>query len=170
MKRKILFLLTALLIIGSAGIYAYYSYVAEKSNKITIGYNDVDIVEDYDPPEELIPGITFKKQVIARNTGTTESYIRVLAKVSGDPRISQYVSMDFNTEDWEDGQDGYYYFKYSEMPNLTTTPLFNQVSISNEAPAELLKDFDILVYSESVQAEGHKDYHEAWKEFVSDHN
>ena len=62
---------------------------------------------------------------------------------------------------------GYYYYTEPVEPNESTETLFKQVKVQN-ASNEDVKAFNVLVYSETVQAQGYADYEAAWADFLSE--
>ena len=75
-------------------------------------------------------------------------------------------TLDINTADWEkNNTDGYYYYKHILPVNVSTSSLMKTVKIADDAHLDELEDFDIIVYSESVQSDGYTDaqYLEAFK-------
>ena len=145
------------------GITAYFTDADQKENLTTIGGNEIEITEEFDPPEELKPGITFNKYPCVRNTGTVPCYVRMFAEVN-DSSVGQYTTFQFDNDKWTTKkEDGYYYYKNVLKVGETTEPLFTTVSISDSINDSKLKDFDIIIYAESVQSEGFSDYDAAWK-------
>lgn len=136
---------------------AYFSHINTKENKITIGENDIMIVETFSPPEEWMPNTIYKKNVKVRNTGTVPCFIRVYIALSDS---DMPATMDYNTEKWIKGDD-YWYYKGIVLPGADTNSLITQVNIGNANPAQL-KSFNIIVYAESVQAEGYKSIYDAF--------
>ena len=66
--------------------------------------------------------------------------------------------MTFNTEDWTEKQeDGYHYYKHILPVGVTSPALMTAVKIADDAHLEELEDFQIIVYSESVQSEGYQE-------------
>ena len=65
--------------------------------------------------------------------------------------LSFGVTLDvYKRQDWSRRQkDGYYYYHRALAAGETTEPLFTTLSAKKD-----LKDFRIIVYSESVQAQG----------------
>jgi len=144
-------------------VTAYFMSADEAANVFRTGYVDSEIVEDYDPPPVLIPGISFKKNVAVRNTGTCPSYVRIQA-VFSDGDMEKQCTLDWNTEDY-DYKEGYYYYKKILETGETTEPLFTSVKVSENAEAEDMKNFEILIYAEAYQSAGSDNYAEAWRHF-----
>ena len=62
--------------------------------------------------------------------------------------------MDFDTKDWTQADDGYWYYAGIVEPGAVTSSLFTKVTIG-DIEEEQRKTFDIILYAESVQAEGY---------------
>lgn len=146
-------------------VSAYLADGEQIENRLTIGGNQIEIREEFDPPEELTPGSTFTKSVRVENSGHSECYVRVKA-VFSDSNTGQHCSLDWNTTDFNYcAEDGFYYYRYKVMPKELTAYLFTTVTVSPEAPPEQLGEFSILVYAESCQAVGFATGDEAWAYF-----
>lgn len=166
-KKKIIFSLLALLAVVSIGIvYAYFTGSANKNNQFSIGGNEVEIIEEFEPGDETKPGDVFTKKPSVMNTGSVPCYVRAFAEFN-DNAVAQCASVDWNNTAWTVKQeDGFYYYKTVLQPGEVTEPLFTQVAISSDADPELVKKFDIIVYAESVQSEGFSNYEEAFYSLI----
>lgn len=149
--------------IGNA--VAYMSDGDTAINHITVGGNRVEIVETFNPPSELLPGISFQKDVKVENVGPSDCYVRIKA-VYTDSDMGKYCSVDFNTADYEyNATDGFYYYKQILKSGESTPSLFTTVTLSNEISTAEIKDFDILIYTESYQSAGFNEYDKAWAHY-----
>lgn len=88
---------------------------------------------------------TTKKDVKIQNTGDTEAFIRAsivitwqrynettqMYEVCYDSPTSDDYVIDLNSSDWFLGSDGYYYYKNSVKPGLTTSNLINSITPVN---------------------------------------
>ena len=165
-KPKLAIVLAALAcILCVGGISAYLISQDQKVNQVTVGECKIKVVEEFTPPEELKPGISFTKDVKAVNLGPNDSYVRIKA-VFTDGNMKNYCSVNYNTTDFDyNEKDWYYYYKNVLKDGEKTPSLFTTVSIAQDAPQAELKDFDILVYTENYQSEGFASYSEAWAHF-----
>ena len=120
-------------------------------DRITIGQNDVMIEEDFTPPKQWQPDTTYEKDVKVRNTGSVPCYIRVYAALS-DTAIPAH--MDFDTKDWTQADDGYWYHNSIVEPGSRHLQSVHEGDDWN-IETESQKTFNIIIYAESVQAEGH---------------
>ena len=69
-------ILAALIIAGSS--FAWFTSKDEVTNRLTATANyGVSVVEDFTPPEDLIPGQKVNKDVSAVNTGNVGAYVRL---------------------------------------------------------------------------------------------
>lgn len=169
-KTMVACLLALAALLGFGAVYAYLTYQKSLMNRFTVGVNEITVTEDYNPPDEIIPGkeTEFKKAVNARNTGNTPCYIRVRLEYS-DSDMMQYCENILNDHsapagDWGDfieeysegnwvyGTDGYYYYTKKVEPGESTSYLMETVRVNApiDAPEEL-NDFEIYVYMESIQ-------------------
>lgn len=183
-KKVVLGVAACLLMLGiSFGTtYAYLISSDSVTNEFVVGENNVQIVEDYEPPEKLEPGITFKKTPYIENTGNLPCFVRVRVDFS-DSRAKEFCELlEMDEENWEyDPADGYYYYKKllepkkSTADDYKTTPLFTSVYVKKDKEdgtsyemADMIA-FDILIYAESCQHTDHEgdcaaeEYKTSWK-------
>lgn len=172
-----------LLLCVTVGAVAYFTDIDELHNEFEIGYVETPPQEEYNPPDELIPGEKFLKKVWIANTGKVDCYSRVLVKFT-DHDMERFCIVDYNTTDYVYNEDDGYYYLINKLevgetsPNLfTTVTLKEKYDIDGDGVEESLteedmKEFDIMVYVESFQsmynnAESGEsreftDYKEAW--------
>ena len=160
----IIFCVSIFLWLSMAGISAYFISTDTATNILTIGGNSIEITEDFPTPDPE-PGSSHRKVVQITNTGTVDCYVRVFATFSNSD-MGDYCTVDWNTSDWiYDEEDGYWYYKRAITTGEKTPALFTLVSISSEISEEEMKDFDIIIYAESIQSMGFEGYQNAWDEF-----
>ena len=170
MIMTILFIILVVLITAVTGIYALFTDKETRSNTMTVGYNNIEIIEDFQPPEEIKPGISFKKDVKVKNTGNCSCYFRVKA-VFTNCDMMNYCHIDFNNNNFDYNEsDGYYYYKEKINVGDISYSLFTTVSIDENSEQSDLKDFDILIYAESYQSDGFDNYSSAWQNFQQNKN
>lgn len=144
-------------------ICAYLTDADVATNKMRIGGNHIQITEDFEPPKEVIPGVSFKKNVQIKNLGPSDCYVRVKA-VFSDSDMGKYCEVDWNTTDWiYNEMNGYYYYNHSIVKGESSTSLFTTITIKEDTPETAIKDFEIIIYAESYQSEGFDTYIEAWE-------
>lgn len=153
MKKKIIALVTiaALLAISVTGTLAYFTDQKTAHNEITMGKVGIAIEEtttdgsgaEIPWPEGGVIGVmpgdaTPKKVVVVSAPGTQKVWIRVKAEISMncpnapadfEPDLS-LVTLDYNTTDWTDGGDGWYYYNAPLAAGEETAPLFTTVTLS----------------------------------------
>lgn len=138
-----------LLILLVVGINAYFTSQDEQINQVRVGENVTEIEEIYDPPQTMKAGSDYTKEVTVRNQKAVPCYVRVFADVTP-PTAKDGLEADWNQTDWSERQaDGYYYYKNVLSVGEATEPLLTTLHAT-----ENLDDFSMIVYSESVQAEG----------------
>ena len=169
MKLKtgtIIFVIISLIVtIATCGIYAYLTSSDSITNILTIGDNNTSIEETFTPPESIKPGDTIKKEVMVKNNGSMPCYVWVSLLISN-KNISDKIILNLNTTDWEQKADGYYYYKKVLPVGNTTTKLLSSVAIPSSVSVSEIGDFDIIVYSESVQQGNNNNYSDAWEVFA----
>ena len=144
-------------VVISGGTTAYLMCKDSALNIFPVGSQVSAIDESWDPPETMTAGKKYTKKVCVKNTGTVDCYVRVFAEPE-DAGMSNSVSIDWNTDNWTEKQsDGYYYYKSVLSPGEKTKPLFTTISATKD-----LKEFDMIVYEETVQAAGSQSPQEAF--------
>ncbi len=148
-----------------SGVAAYMADADKARNQFTIGGVNVELTEEFNPPEKLTPGVVIEKDVKVTNTGPNSCYVRVLAVFSNSD-MGQYCTVDWNTTDWVYNEnDSYWYYTKAIIDGEVTTSLFTTITLSEEIPEAAIKDFDMIVYTESYQADGFADYQSAWANY-----
>ncbi len=195
-KTELLVLFAGLFVIsGSVGLtWAYFTQNSLLKNKLNAGSNEIEIVENYEPPERLEVGETiFRKRMEVKNTGRIPCYIRVFADFSDyEIRDRSEFSPDgsvfypaaeyqeylpepwqFISEEEDELLGGYYYYGDILEVGEKTVPLLEKVKCSFER-ADQIHPFDILISAESVQIRdrfgetfmGEAAHLQAWREFL----
>lgn len=156
--------LTAVLASGSLSVangsaLAFLSSVSDPAvNDFSVGLNTVEVDEEFDPVPDEDGRVT--KTVRARNTGDCPCYVRAL--------VLPGLSSDFSSVEWCDGpwgepdSDGYRCYGEVLMPGAVTKPLMTGVHVADGALDRSGGDPQVLVYMESVQAEGFEDASQAF--------
>ena len=148
---------------ASGTVHAYFTDRDSAVNLTVIGGNRIEVVEEFTPPEKVVPGSVFTKAVRVKNIGHTSCYVRIRA-VFSDSNVGQYCSLDWNTTDFVYcADDGYYYCTKAMDSGELTEYVFTTVAVSPEAPSGDLTEVSILVYAESCQSAGFENYSAAWE-------
>lgn len=177
MRKKRLVIVSLLSCLGLVGAsfgltYAFLFADTAKPNVFTVGKNEVEIEEDFEPPTDLEKCTGFKKVVQIKNTGNISCYVRVRVDFSDSDALA-FCTPDYDSdaifskgEPWYYCEaDGYYYYKDALPPfkkdevNGITSPLFKWVDVEENA-AKI--NFDIMVYSESCEAGDYSGFWQAW--------
>lgn len=156
-------LLFVLLAVIAAAVSAYLADGDRKENHFSVGNNKIIVDETYEPVE---PGSKTVKKPQAENTGSVECYVRgriILSNSRAAEFMDYYMdgSSGMNTEDWREGEDGWFYYQKILNTGEKTSPLFTHIRLKENIP-DVLKDFTIDVIFESVQSEGFEDVREAF--------
>ncbi len=150
MKRKLLFLASAVicLSIAATGTLAYFTGEYRQTNVITTGsvdialqeWGDEEETEPFVDPSGVMPGTDVTKIPEVVNTGSSAAWIRVKVEkkiLTGGKEeapadeVEKLIGLDIDTEAWT-YRDGYYYYKSELEPDASTTPVFTKVSISKD--------------------------------------
>lgn len=174
-KKKLILAIAACVLVCALSFGVTYSYLiakAEATGKLYVGENQIKLTEDFEPPAELAPGISFKKAPTVENSGNIPCFVRARADFSTSLASDLCEPLDIDTENWQfNEEDGYYYYKNILEPNEKTSPLFTTVSLKSEIDGVKLTtddmlDFDIYIYTESIQHTDHDGECEA-NEFIT---
>lgn len=170
-KKKMLavagIVLVAAMLVG--GTYASWNARGEAINVINTGALAAAIEEVYNPPKDLIPGVDVEKVVNVKNTGGVDIVVRVsVEKAWGESRdvngnlivnrnlLPENIEIAYNTRYWEDGGDGYFYYRGILKPGESTRePLFSTFKVKDDVGNEYKNvEADIVVKMQALQAGG----------------
>lgn len=136
-------------------VSAYLADRNEKNNVLQVGDNTSTIEEKFDPPDTVTPDTTYNKTVSVRNQTDTPCYVRVFVEKD---QSEIPLSIAFDTKHWTEKQaDGYYYYRTVLEGKKKTEPLFTSVTTGKTE-----ETFQILIYEETVQAQGFQTPQEAF--------
>lgn len=156
----------------ATGTLAYFTDSTIAHNVITSGAVDIDLIEkqlipgdngedtyvDYptETIEGVMPGMQVSKIVTVQNN-EQKAWVRVKVTPTitlngqGTPNTA-FIELDFNEEDWEEGDDGYWYYKKPLDEGETTEPLFTTVTFSKDMGNEYQNcTVAIQVEAEAIQ-------------------
>lgn len=150
--------LLLMVFLSASGIHAYLTDQEWKENQLGIGWNDVEIKEDFPVPDPQRKEI--KKEVSFTNTGPVDCFVRAKLVFSSS-QIQDAVSLNLNTDDWKQETDGYYYFQRPVSSGEETDKLLYGITIEKDVEQEE-KNFSLAVYVETVQAGTETDAVEAF--------
>lgn len=148
--------------------FAYWQVSGDTDNILTMARYQNRIVEEYEIPEHVDPGMETDKVVNVKNTGDVDTIIRLsVEKAFGTKRADgtfekdetlnpEMIEISYNTTAWTQKDDGYFYYKDILKAGTTTKePLFTSYTLSEKAGnAYKGKEARIIVRMESIQAEG----------------
>ena len=148
-------LLIAILSVSGLSTYAYYSSnLGMLTNNLTIATVTTEILED--PP--TIDGSYIIKAPEVKNLGSVDCLVRVRIVISPQSLDGPAVYNGIDATKWQKSGD-YYYYKGAVAPNETTGKIFTSISGLTDSTGKFLttqypeiKDFQITVYQEAVQA------------------
>lgn len=153
--------LIGFLLLAAAGVdgnFAWFTDSDETRNNLSPGINDVEIDEEF-PDPRVTPGAELKKEVAFTNTGTVPCYVRARYYYSSSEAEDQ-TQIIYGASDWKKESDGYYYYAKSVAPGESTALFLTAVKVREDADVDL--DFDLTVYTETVQSENHTTPQEAF--------
>ena len=166
---------------GSVPVFAFLTWTASSGDVISAGHNSIEIIESGSFPEAVHPGtpVSSANTVSVRNTGTVPCYVRLKVIISNDS-LAGHITLDgTNTAAWNAshaGSDvydpeadsrlyGYYYFTEPLEPDSVSPPLLTGISIDSGTDEEMLMNYSIALYAESIQKGSYGSWEEAWEDF-----
>ena len=148
----IVILLNLTCFLGVMIVSAYLLAEDTAENCFSVGGNETAVIEDYDEVSRLEPGMTVDKVVKVKNTGKNECYVRVLVLFS-DSTAEEYARININNTDWQQNDDGYYYYNEILKAKESTTA-FKSFDIPASWGNEMADlTFYVNVTAEFIQAE-----------------
>lgn len=150
MKKKIATIAVLLLCLGMLGYttIAYFNTQNTARNVITAGNIDIELQETaingdgkeilFQESQErfnVMPGEEVSKIVRVKNTGNNPAYIRI--EVQKDIKLADgqngevdlgLIRLDFDSDNWTLGEDGYYYYNQPIAAGESTAALFRNVT------------------------------------------
>ncbi|MCR4935713.1 MAG: hypothetical protein K5990_04425 [Oscillospiraceae bacterium] len=161
---------------GAAVVYAYLQHQTAQRNPFQIGTDTLEIQETFTPPPQMGMQNSVEKTVTVENTGTSNQFVRVFLDFSDSSardrsrivytRGGGVQVTDWNTfrsappegwvyvsEETDAVLGGYFYYTGILAPNAVTPPLIAEIrtDFGTGSNPDQITDFDVIVYSESVQ-------------------
>ena len=167
-------LIVICLAISAIGTLAYYTAEERAHNVITTGGVEIEVHEwadeektepfPEDGVDDVTPGLEVTKIVEVENTGASAAWIRVLLEMTvtaadGETELSaDLVELDYNTEKWTLGDDGYWYYNEALEPGDTAEPLFTTVTFAAEMGNEYQESTCVIdITAQAVQSANNGD-------------
>ena len=188
--------LSALLLAGTltagvvGGTFAWFTSQDSVTNKFaTTGTDEpnnpdagIKIEEEFEKPENVLPGTETNKDVRVKSTAKYDKFIRVkfekkFIKTNGDGtktdvtdkldtslielNFTNYLKDTKAEGTWFEGEDGYYYYIGKVAGGSYTNMLLDSVTLSSNAGNEYKNlEFDVTVVADSIQSsnEAYKDW------------
>lgn len=186
-KRLYIVLALLLCIASVSASFALFSSWKTATNNLSVGHNEIEAVEEFDPPPKLEKDTTFRKTVQVRNTGNVPCYVRVFAEFS-DSEIKKIARFSADGKSFTsvseyqknppkgwvyDASTSYYYYTSPVQPGEETPALFHSVRVvfPNE---QSVREFQVIVTADSIQTAGSdgaeiNNYKTAWDTFLATH-
>ena len=187
-KQKVLLIsliLFTLAMIGSTS--AFFVTSSRAHNVITTDGVSIDLIENTDQLgvdgrpipftniNNAMPGDTYSKIPQVKNTDHGDVWVRILVAKSAKNAAGEAVAVpdgaivaDYNTHNWLDGGNGYYYYYRALKAGETTEPLFTKVSLAEELSTNLAGvslNIDLTAEGVQVANNGNNIYEaEGWPE------
>lgn len=188
--------LSALLLAGTltagvvGGTFAWFTSKDTVTNQFaTTGTDEpnnpdagIKIEEEFEKPENVLPGTETNKDVRVKSTAKYDQFIRVkfekkFIKTNGDGtktdvtdkldtslielNFTNYLKDTKAEGTWFEGEDGYYYYIGKVAGGSYTNMLLDSVTLSSNAGNEYKNlEFDVTVVADSIQSsnEAYKDW------------
>ena len=178
MKKKLVLSLAAAALVGTlavGGTLAWFTDTETATNVVTTGNVDIAWFEGDGNVEKKItdkytgiqfgtetpvtPGQNLDKEARIKNEGKNAAYIRAkIVFLEGENEISKPEYMDIigRNSNWEEGDDGYYYYKDIVTPGNWTEKIMTDITIdpakaNNENFAD--KEITVRLDAEAIQSD-----------------
>lgn len=138
---------------GYSETYMWFHTEKMVENTFDLPYYQVAIEEAYEPPEHWNPGESVLKQVAFANRGDLNALVRVsylefwqsyeegvlLSNVFMTANGTEQPTAEKNwttawLSEWQDGGDGYYYYKKVLEAAAVTAPVLQSITLHTDAP------------------------------------
>lgn len=173
--KKMLVLLTALIVVLCAAVGGTVAYLATSTGSVTNTFTPTSVSTDID--EDFNDNDNVKKDVKVKNTNEVDVYIRAAVvitwqdssgKVLGQvPVAGTDYAITWSMADWIGPKsDGYYYYKKPVSKNESTGVLFTDCKPKKAAPVDGYT-LHVEIISEAIQAEPTTAVTQAWGVTVS---
>lgn len=172
-KQKLLLIGIATLImvmIGSTS--AFFVTSSRAHNVITTGGVSIELIENTNQSgvdgrpipftniDNARPGEEYSKIPQVKNTDDGDAWIRIAVKKVAEKSDGTMVDVadnlmltNYNTRNWLDGNDGYYYYYRALKAGETTEPLFTNVKLADNLNSEIkASKYHLSLQAEAVQA------------------
>ena len=171
-KQKLLLISLILLTIAMVGgTSAFFVTSSRAHNVITTDGVSIDLIESTDQVgvdgrpipftniDNAMPGDTYSKIPQVKNTDHGEVWVRIriansAKKADGTTVMlpSGAITANYNTRNWLDGSDGYYYYYRALRAGEITEPLFTKVSLAEDLASTFAgASFSIDISAQGVQ-------------------
>ncbi|MBE6925392.1 MAG: hypothetical protein E7461_00980 [Ruminococcaceae bacterium] len=170
MKTWVLLLFLLAMVLSTIG--GAYAYITAKTQEISNRFEPVEVTCQV---EETFDGAV-KQDVCIRNTGDINGFIRamlVFTWVDGDGKVLSDApaegtdyTIEWGSDQWKKGSDGFWYYSASVAPNATTELLIKSVT-PTEAPEG--HELQVQIFATAIQADPPTVVAGAWGVTVTDH-
>lgn len=172
MRRKVALTAAAVAMVGTlavGGTLAWFTDTETATNVVTTGNVDIAWYErddtgdfnkmdgdglEFGEDTPVTPGAELTKEAKIKNEGKNAAYIR--AKITVDEKVADIVKFDIASDKWENGEDGYYYYKGIVAPNGGETELLiDSLTISTTAGNEKtnIVKAGVHLFAEAIQSD-----------------
>ena len=171
-KQKLLLIGIATLImvmIGSTS--AFFVTSSRAHNVITTSGVSIELIENTNQSgvdgrpipftniDNARPGEEYSKIPQVKNTDDGDAWIRIAVKKVAEKSDGTMVDVadnlmltNYNTRNWLDGNDGYYYYYRALKSGETTEPLFTNVKLADNLNSEIkASKYHLSLQAEAVQ-------------------
>ena len=173
-RKKIAVIAGLCLVLLIGGVYAYFFQSSELKNPFSTANPSIEVVENFNPADQWLPGEKKRKEVTFTNTGDVDVLMRFKVEVSMIDSKGvevQQIPEGFYTLNWSDemkgkwyieGKDkplGYYYYNAVLAPGASTGMTLKSVAftpeISNDTHETNYSGYvlHVKVVGEAIQAD-----------------
>lgn len=145
--------------VGSTVAYAAYKNHEQKINDFQVANLSVEIDEAFTPSTSFSPDTGIKKEVRIFNNNEEAVFVRVLVLPTiikdfhGEKMLmpadfkgnTPQITIDFDTTDWVDGEDGYFYYLKEIRSGKKSSELLKKVTVNSNNFKEEYTDVTVNI-------------------------
>ena len=160
--------IAAVIALTAGGTLAYFSASETAHNVITSGGVNIELLEwadeagtkEFADVEGVMPGEKVTKVVEVENSGANSAWVRIKVVKSFESEggaselDDSVIEIDFDRENWTEGEGGWWYCNAELEPGETTAPLFKHVEFSGSDMGDAYQGGTafVTVQAQAVQA------------------
>ena len=135
-----------------------------EENKFKASKNEIEIIEEFNPPETVKAGVPIPKKPSIKNIGNEDACIRAKVLFSSSIMKGRTDPLVLNSNWYFVNGDagGWYYYRNVLKVGATSQAIFNSITVKSGTADNLIEDFEVIIHAESVNADNHSNCEQAF--------